>query len=78
MICKSLYTDSCFTVLDTANFSSTVKIKEALQVYQFASFRPGIVSPHLVSSKSLRTNQTKAVYVDNAKTIVTDYTVRLY
>ena len=30
--CKSHYTDSCFTILDTANFSSTLKIKEALHI----------------------------------------------
>ena len=30
--CKSHYTDSCFTSLDTANVSSTLEIKEALHI----------------------------------------------
>ena len=33
--CKPHYTDSCFTILDTANFSSTLKIKEALYINKF-------------------------------------------
>ena len=30
--CKVQYTDSCFTILDTANYLSTLKIKEALYI----------------------------------------------
>ena len=30
--CKVQYTNSCFTILDTANYLSTLKIKEALYI----------------------------------------------